>query len=127
MSVEMSRVEFDQKIASAIAGLPREFREAIESDVRVEVRTRPTPRQLREVGLSEDDLLLGLYEGVPLPDRSPQDPPHPPDVIYLFYEDHLDAFDDEQELEREMRVTLLHELGHYFGHDEEDLDRLGFG
>jgi predicted Zn-dependent protease with MMP-like domain len=127
MAVEMSRKEFDQRVAQAIARLPESFRRAVEQDVRVEVVARPTPDQLESVGLDETELLLGLYDGIPLPDRHVDDAPHPPDVIYLFYEDHLNAFDELEELQRELEVTLLHELGHYFGYDEEELDELGYG
>ena len=113
-------------VQRAIAGLPERFRAALDL-VRVEVRDRPTSAQLASVGLDESELLLGLYEGVPLIERSVLDAPRPPDVIFLFREDLEDACDDLETLEREVRVTLLHELGHYFGFDEDELERLGYG
>ena len=70
--------------------------------------------------------MLGLYVGVPLVARSVQDAPRPPDVIYLFREDIEDACDEAAQIDREVRVTLLHELGHYFGFREEELERLGY-
>jgi predicted Zn-dependent protease with MMP-like domain len=94
--------------------------------VRVEVRDRPTPAMLRSVGLEEDELLLGLYEGVPLTERSVMDAPRPPDVIYLFKHDLEDACDDVATLAAEVRTTLLHELGHYFGFGEDELEELGY-
>jgi predicted Zn-dependent protease with MMP-like domain len=123
---QVSDRAFDELVKQAIARLPDEFRQALDV-VRVEVRPRPTAAQLRSVGLSEDELLLGLYEGVPLTERSVQDGPRTPDAITLFKEDLEDAVDDEGELQEQVRITLFHELGHYFGFDEDQLDALGFG
>ncbi len=113
-------------VEGAIAALPDQFRQAFEV-VRIEVRDRPTPEQLQSVGLADEDLLLGLYEGVPLTERSIDDTGRMPDVIYIFHEDLEDACDSEDQLAEEVRITLFHELGHYFGMDEDDLDRLGYG
>lgn len=125
MPIEVSDEAFDAMVRDAIADLPDEFRAALEV-VRVEVRDRPTAEQLASVGLSEDELLLGLYVGVPLPERSVQDAPRLPDVIALFKQDLEDACDDLQTLRREVRITLYHELGHYFGFDEDGLATLGY-
>ena len=126
MPIEVNPEVFNAMVTRAIAGLPERFRSAL-NVVRVEVRDRPTAGQLASVGLDESELLLGLYEGLPLTERSVNDVPRPPDVIFLFREDLEDACDDLEMLERETRVTLLHELGHYFGFDEDELDRLGYG
>lgn len=126
MSVEVDGKTFDAMVQKAIASLPQKFRNALDV-VRVEVRDRPTSMQLESVGLTEEELLLGLYEGVPLIERTVNDAPRPPDVIYLFREDLEDACDEVGQLEEEVRVTLLHELGHYFGFDEDELERLGYG
>ena len=99
---------------------------AVGERVAIEVRDRPTRRQLRDAGLKPDELLLGLYVGRPETERSVLDAPRLPDVIFLFREDLEDACDDEAQLEEEIRVTLLHELGHYFGFDEDDLSDLGY-
>lgn len=119
------RRQLHQMVESAISQLPDQFRQAFEV-VRIEVRDRPTLEQLRSVGLADEDLLLGLYEGVPLTERSIDDTGRMPDVIYIFHEDLEDACETETELQEEVRITLFHELGHYFGMDEDDLDRLGF-
>ena len=126
MSIEVSSVRFDEMVRRAIAALPERFRAALET-VRVEVRARPTEAMLASVGLASDELLLGLYEGVPLTERSVLDGPRPPDVIHLFKEDLEDACDDVATLSEEVRTTLLHELGHYFGFDEDGLTELGYG
>lgn len=126
MPIDINPKTFDAFVQRAIESLPENFRAALDV-VRVEVRDRPTPEQLASVGLEEEELLLGLYDGIPLTERSVIDAPTPPDVIYLFREDLEDACDDVPMLEREVRVTLLHELGHYFGFSEEDLEQLGYG
>ena len=79
------------------------------------------------MGLGDDELLLGLYEGVPLTDRHADAPPSMPDVIFLFQHDLEDACDSEEQLADEVRITLLHEIGHYFGLDEDELAELGYG
>ena len=126
MSIEVAPLEFDAMVRLAIGRLPVQFRDALEL-VRVEVLDRPTALQLASVGLAEDELLLGLYDGVPLTLRSVQDLPHPPDVIYLFRHDLEDACETVEQLEEEVGITLFHELGHYFGFDEEELESLGYG
>lgn len=126
MPFEVDPSTFDRMVTRAIAELPDRFQAALQV-VRIEVRDRPTSGMLASVGLDEDELLLGLYEGVPLTERSVLDAPRPPDVIYLFKEDLEDASDDAAMLAEEVRTTLLHELGHYFGFDEDGLERLGYG
>lgn len=125
MPIRISDAQLDQMVKSAIAKLPEQFRAALEV-VPVRVRDRPSLEMLRSVGLDESELLLGLYEGVPLTKRSVGDAPRVPDQITLFREDLEDACDSTEQLEEEVRITLFHELGHYFGFDEEQLDNLGY-
>lgn len=96
--------------------LPPELRVEAEM-VMLEVAERPP---------SGDAGLLGLYEGVPLVERGPDDVLLQPDRITLFYIPFLAACRDEAELRREVRVTLVHELGHFFGFDEEELRQRGW-
>ncbi len=126
MPIRVSAIELDQMVVEAIAQLPPDFRAALEV-VPVRVFDRPTKTQLRSLGLEEDELLLGLYEGVPLTERSVGDSPRVPDQISLFREDLEDACDSIEQLKEEVRITLFHELGHYFGFDEDQLDNLGYG
>ncbi len=126
MPYDVSDVEFAALVEEAIRALPERWRQTIESDVPVEVRPRPTRQQLRQVGLSGRDLLLGLYTGVPLTERHVEDHARLPDVIYLFKDDIEDASDDREDLVEQVRITLLHELGHHFGLDEDELERLGY-
>jgi predicted Zn-dependent protease with MMP-like domain len=126
MAYHVSKTKFAELVERALAELPPEFAEALE-EVPVEIRDRPTKGQLRSVGLKSDELLMGLYRGTPRPERSVEHSGRMPDVIYIFQEDVELVCDNEEDLVREVRVTVLHELGHHFGLDEDDLERLGYG
>ena len=126
MPYHVSKAQFAALVQRALAELPPQFARFIEQ-VPVEIRTRPTRRQLRELGMDDDELLLGLYVGRPLTERSVEDAGGVPDVIYVFEEDVELASDSEADLIREVRTTVLHEIGHHFGMDEDDLDALGYG
>ena len=73
----------------------------------------------------DDPDLFGLYEGVPLPERGDWNA-QLPDRIRIFRRPLVESFPDPRELEEEIRITVLHELGHYFGLDEDRLDDLGY-
>jgi len=77
--------------------------------------------------LEEDHLLLGLYDGLPLTERSVEHSGVRPPVIYIFKEDIELASRDEAHLVEQVRTTVLHEIGHHFGMSEQDLDDLGYG
>ena len=126
MPYHVSKQTFGRLVEEALAGLPEPFASHLE-EVSVEVRDRPTRKQLKDLKLEEDDLLLGLYVGRAMTERSVQDSGALPDVIYIFQEDVEQVSHNEQDLVREVRTTVLHELGHHFGMDEEDLDELGYG
>jgi predicted Zn-dependent protease with MMP-like domain len=122
----VSKARFEQLVERALKELPERFREIMD-EVPLEIRPRPTRQQLKSVGLEEDHLLLGLYDGLPLTERSVEHSGVRPAVIYIFKEDIELASDTEAELVENVRTTVLHEIGHHFGMDEEDLDELGYG
>lgn len=126
MPYPVSKREFEMLVEQALADLPEPFAEFLE-EVPVEVQTRPSKKLLREVGLEEDQLLMGLYRGVDRTRRSVEDSGRLPDVIYIFQEDHELVCNSRQQLVQEVRKTVLHEIGHHFGLSEEDLERLGYG
>lgn len=126
MAYHVSKAQFAGLVKRALAELPPQFARFV-AEVPVEIRTRPTRRQLRELGMEDDELLMGLYVGRPLTERSVEDGPHVPDVIYIFQDDVELVSDTEADLVREVRTTVLHEVGHLFGMDEDDLDALGYG
>lgn len=126
LAYHVSKATFGRLVERALAELPEPFAQHLE-EVPIEIRDRPTRRQLRGVGLDDDQLLMGLYDGIPLTDRSVEHSATRPPVIYLFQEDIELASDTEAELVAEVRTTVLHEIGHHFGMTEDDLDELGYG
>jgi predicted Zn-dependent protease with MMP-like domain len=113
-------------VAQVLDRLPRRFREQLRN-VEFVVEERPSAELLRSEGLDPRvDTLYGIYQGVPLPDRSSLDPPLMPDKITIFAEPLLQDFPDPEELREEIRVTVLHEIAHYFGMDEDEVEDLGY-
>jgi predicted Zn-dependent protease with MMP-like domain len=126
MAYHVSKARFAGLVERALDSLPPQFAAALE-EVPVEIRPASTPAQRRRAGVGRDDLLLGLYQGIPRTQRSVEHSGNLPDVIYVFQEDVELAVDDEQDLVEQVRITVLHELGHHFGMDEDDLEELGYG
>ena len=84
----------------------------------------PTKDQLIGSGLEEDELLLGLYEGIPLTERYGYDMVLP-DKITLFQKAIESICATDEEVLREIRDTITHEVAHHFGHDDPSLESLG--
>jgi predicted Zn-dependent protease with MMP-like domain len=115
-----------KEVARLIDRLPRQFREQLRN-VEFVVEDRPSEELLLAEELDpEEETLYGLYQGIPLPERSSLDPPLLPDKITIFAEPLLEDFPDPEELREEIRLTVLHEIAHYFGMDEEEIEDLGY-
>ena len=115
-----------KEVGRIVDRLPRRFREQLRN-VEFVVERRPSITLLRAEGLDPShDALYGIYQGVPLPDRSSLDLPLLPDKITIFAEPLLEDFPDPDELREEIRLTVLHEIAHYFGMDEEEIEDLGY-
>ncbi len=126
MPCHVSKRRFAELVEQALREVPEPFSSRLE-EITIEIRDRPTRAQLRAAGLRGNDLLLGLYHGHPLTERSVEQSGRLPDVIYIFQEDIELVSEDEEDLVRQVRTTVLHEIGHHFGMTEEDLDELGYG
>ena len=74
----------------------------------------------------DDPDLFGLFQGVPLTERSSVAPPGPPNKISIYRRPLEETFPDPKNLREEIRITVLHELAHYFGIDEDRLMELGY-
>src|SRR3990170_6261536 len=120
----MERRRFFGLVRRALANLPSPYRDWLEN-VDVVIERRPSRRQLLEAGLDAHDMLFGLYEGVPLTERTSGYGLVLPDKITIFQEPLEQEFSDDAELIGEVRRTVLHELAHHFGIDDEHLERLG--
>ena len=105
---------FDEVVARALRSLPPDLQAAVRN---IEIAV--------EDEHPDDPDLFGLYEGVPLPDRGDW-AGSMPDRIRIFRRPLVESFADPRELEDEIRITVLHELGHYFGLDEDELNNLGY-
>jgi predicted Zn-dependent protease with MMP-like domain len=118
--------EIREEVTRLLDRLPKRFRAALRN-LEIVVEKRPSADLLRAEGLDpRHDTLYGLYQGVPLPERSEFDPPILPDKITIFSEPLLADFADPEELRAEIRLTVLHEIAHYFGMDEEEIKDLGY-
>jgi predicted Zn-dependent protease with MMP-like domain len=109
---------FDRLVDRAIAAVPTPFREALD-ELAVVIADEPTPEQLRENGLGPDETLYGLYEGVPLNEWG-ADWVVEPNRILIFRLPLEADFADPDELADEVRITILHELAHHLGIEDED-------
>ncbi|MEM8739326.1 MAG: metallopeptidase family protein [Planctomycetota bacterium] len=135
------RDEFDRLLDHEVARLPDALH-ALLDEVPLIVDDEPTPELLASLGMGpgEDgeplDDLCGLHEGVPMTEQSVEMPPELPARLMLFrgpimrlagYHGPGSPVVARRALVDEIRITLLHEIGHHFGLDEADLDRLGYG
>lgn len=120
----MSYDDFADLAFAALDGLPPAVQGWMEN-VQVVVEDWPTRAQLREAEVPRGETLLGLYEGVPQTDRNSDYGMVVPDKITIFRGPILDFCDTEAELAREVRRTVLHELAHHFGIDDDRLVELG--
>lgn len=121
--IRVTADEFDSAVKAALADVPLEFRALLENVV-IEVQERPG-RELLDDGLPDD--LLGIYIGTPLEEEYSDGYHQPlPGRIILFRANLCDMCESREELIEEIRITLLHEIGHHFGMDEDKLDELGY-
>ena len=119
------RTAFEKVLRQAIDDLPGMFREALRN-VAIVVEEHPPDWLLDELDIPPGETLYGFYHGIPLPERSFLDSGNLPDKISVYRGPLVEDFRDPGELVRQIRMTLLHEIGHYFGMDEGDLARLGY-
>jgi predicted Zn-dependent protease with MMP-like domain len=118
----MARPDFERAVAEALDSIPEEIAALIDN-VAVVVEEEPTDEEILDTGLDpETDTLFGLYQGVALPERGAGSYGSAlPDRIVIYRQPLLEACESRRELVREIRDTVVHEVGHYFGLDEEDL------
>lgn len=125
----MKRARFRDLARRAIDRLPKQFRDHLET-VEFVVEDWPSRELLTSLDLDpEEETLFGFYDGVPVGERSHLADGLQPvaDTIYVFQGPLEEEFESEADLVEEIRVTLLHEIGHHFGLDDEAIDELGYG
>lgn len=116
MTLKLSAAEFEKVVVDELDELPDEMVDGLENLVFV-VEDRPEDGTLD---------LLGIYEGVALTERDRYGFGELPDRIVLFREPLLSVCDDLDQLRDEIHVTLVHEIAHYYGIDDDELHRLGW-
>lgn len=117
--------EFGELVDEALASMPGEFAPYMENVV-VEVRPRPDQAMLKSLRLPRGSLLLGLYSGVPLTRKSVRAPSEMPERIIIFKDNVESVCRTRRQIVRQVRKTVLHEVGHHFGMGEEQLRKLGY-
>ncbi|HLA85182.1 MAG TPA: metallopeptidase family protein [Thermoguttaceae bacterium] len=126
------RRHFDDLLEQVLEELPHMVHELIER-VPLHVEDYPSREVLRETGIRRRDELCGLYTGIPLTERSVSQSGNLPDVVTIYREGILAAARGTggrisiAELRRQIRITILHELAHHHGLDEDELRQLGYG
>jgi len=116
-------VRFELLVDRALAGIPMPFAAALR-EVAVVIADEPSPQQRRENGLRPDETLYGLYEGTPRTAWGADDVPFP-NTITIFRLPLEEDFPDPLDLEDEVRITVIHELAHHLGIDDDRLEELG--
>ena len=127
---QRDRDRFDALFERVLGTLPEALRELMEQ-APVIIEDHPDERLMEELQLDcDEEILCGLHSGVPLTERSVDHLAEEPEVIHLFRDGILDkagGWDSgEAAVLEEIRITLLHEIGHHFGLDEDDLAELGY-
>jgi len=119
------RADFEALVAEAIRSLPPRVRLRLEN-VEVVVEEAPTAEDLALAGIEPEGTLLGLYRGTPRHERSVWQGGLLPDQIVIYRRPIQSVARERGALVKEIRITLMHEIGHYFGMDEDDLRDVGY-
>lgn len=126
------RCRFDEILEEVLKELPPGLHQLLE-EVPLIVEDHPSPEVMRDMKVKRRDALCGLYDGIPL--SEPEHRPHRtrPEGILVFRAGIMSMSRNDRgqvsrsELKRQIRITILHELGHHHGLTEEDLEELGYG
>jgi predicted Zn-dependent protease with MMP-like domain len=122
----MTRARFEALVARAMRSLPRDFRDRIKN-IAVVVEDWADPATLAEMDIEPPDTLYGLYRGIDLTRRDGSYGNVLPDVITIYQGPIEEDAADEEEMAEIVRETVVHELGHYFGLDDETMHRIEDG
>lgn len=122
----MDRRKFRRLVAEALDTLPGDIRVRM-VNVTIVVEDDPTPDQIEGAGLDpQRDVLFGLYEGSPLSQRGYDFGMTLPDRITLFYRPLVESCGGPAAIREEIRRTVVHEVAHFVGLDDDEIDLLGY-
>ena len=119
----MTRSRFEELVHDALASIPRRFRAALQN-VAIVVEDEPSVEVLEEMDIEPPDTLLGLYQGIPLTERRWDYGNTLPDRVVLFQGPIERDADNDEDVKVAVGETLIHELGHYFGLSEEEIEEV---
>ncbi len=122
----MKKRQFEQAVDQAMESLPPEFQQLLDN-VAIFIEDHPSRSLLRELGMSPHDTLLGLYEGIPQTERTTSYDLVAPDRITLFQRPIEEICRTDAEVAEQIRRTILHEVGHHFGIDDDRMDEIEAG
>ena len=117
----MTREQFQRLVIEAVALIPKRFRREMKNLALV-VEDEPSAELLAEMEIEPPDSLYGLYQGTPLPERTWAYGNNLPDRITIFQRPIEEECDDDDEVRAVIGETLIHEVGHYFGMSEEEIE-----
>jgi predicted Zn-dependent protease with MMP-like domain len=119
----MTRQKFERLVAEAVMLIPRRFRQEMQNLALV-VEDEPSDDLLEEMEIEPPDSLYGLYQGTPLPERSWAFGNNLPDRITIYQRPIEEDCEDDDEIRAVIGETLIHEVGHYFGMSEEEIEEI---
>ena len=119
----MTRARFERLVAEAITLIPKRFRAEM-TNLALIVEDEPSPQLLAEMEIEPPDTLYGLYQGTPLTERSHDMGVMLPEVITLFQRPIEEDSEDEDDVRAVIGETLIHEVGHYFGLSEDEIEAI---
>jgi predicted Zn-dependent protease with MMP-like domain len=122
----MTRKQFENVVERALVGLPRVFRDKLRN-IAVVVEDWADDETLEEMGIEPPDTLYGLYRGVDLTQRDSSYGNVLPDTVTIYQGPIEEDCEDEEEMVEVIRDTVVHEIGHYFGLDDETMHRIEDG
>ena len=117
----MTRTQFEALVESALKKLPRSFRQKM-ANIAVVVEDWADEETLRDVGIEPPDTLYGLYRGIDLTRRDSGYGNVLPDTIHIYQGPIEEDCDDPEEMAEMVRDVVIHEVGHYFGLDDETME-----
>jgi len=119
----VQRKAFEKLVTEALASIPKRFRAAMQN-IAIVVEDEPSRELLDDMEIEPPDTLLGLYQGTPLTERTSAYGNTLPDRVLIFQGPHERSADDEDDLVVAIGETLIHEIGHYFGLSEEEIEEI---
>ncbi|HEV8354215.1 MAG TPA: metallopeptidase family protein [bacterium] len=123
--MKLPRKRFEALVLRALETIPDPIRARMDN-VDVVIEDRPTAAQRAELEMEPDEEIFGLYEGTPLIERGITADPLMPDKITIFQRPLEEACETDEEITEEVRRTIVHEVAHHFGFDEDRLAELGY-